>query len=172
MSTNQALVDNCYLLQKFPGKGGWTYAAIPEVLHNPNNPFGWVKVRGSIDAYELKQVKLMPMGNGRLFLPVKAAIRKNIAKQAGDEVHVILYADDSPPEIPEELVECFRQEAQKIYETFLGFSEGEQKAYVDWIYDAKTDETKVKRIVKMMDRLAGGLRLHDAEEKDSNLGIL
>jgi hypothetical protein len=74
------LVNGDYLLQKFPGKGGWTYAAIPEILQNKKNPFGWVKVKGSVDGYELKQYKLMPMGEGRLFLPVKAAIRKKIKK--------------------------------------------------------------------------------------------
>jgi hypothetical protein len=40
------LVENKYLLQKIPGKGGWTYAAIPEVLKSKNTPFGWVKVKG------------------------------------------------------------------------------------------------------------------------------
>lgn len=27
------LVDKDYLLQKFEGKGGWTYAEIPEILY-------------------------------------------------------------------------------------------------------------------------------------------
>ena len=45
------LVNGKYLLEKFPGKGGWTFAAIPEVLQNKNNPFCWVKVKGSIDDY-------------------------------------------------------------------------------------------------------------------------
>ena len=70
------LVDNEYILQKFPGKGGWTYAAIPEVLQNKNNPFGWAKVNGTIDGFELKHYKLMPMGNSQLFLPVKSELRK------------------------------------------------------------------------------------------------
>ena len=60
------LVNNHYLLEKYPGKGGWTYAAIPEIKQNKNAPFGWVKVKGSIDDFELKQYKLMPMGNGKI----------------------------------------------------------------------------------------------------------
>ena len=67
MDANRPLVDSLYLLKKFPGKGGWTYAEIPEVLQDKDNPFGWVKVSGNIDGYELKQYKLMPMGNGKLF---------------------------------------------------------------------------------------------------------
>ena len=34
----QPLVDKEYLLEKFPGKGGWTYAMIPEVLQDPHAP--------------------------------------------------------------------------------------------------------------------------------------
>lgn len=153
MDANIPLVNRDFLLQKFPGKGGWTYAAIPEVLQNKNNPFGWVKVKGSINGYELKQYKLMPMGNGKLFLPVKAAIRKSINKQAGDYVRIVLYVDESPLEVPEEIVDCFRNEAHTIYKNFQELSEGKRKAYLDWIYSAKTDKTKAGRIIKMMDRL-------------------
>lgn len=30
----ESLVDKEYLLEKFPGKGGWTYALIPEILQD------------------------------------------------------------------------------------------------------------------------------------------
>jgi len=161
MNQEKLLVNNTYLLQKFPGKGGWVYAAIPEVLQNKNNPFGWVKVKGSIDDYEFKQYKLMPMGNGQLFLPVKAAIRKKIGKQEGDFVHITLYADDSALEMPEEILDCFDNEPKPTLDTFLSFTEGEQKAYLDWIYEAKTADKKAERILKMMERLKQGLRFYD-----------
>ncbi len=119
------LINKEYQLKKFPGKGGWTYAEIPEVPQDKNSPFGWVKVRGSIDGYELKFYKLMPMGNGKLFLPVKAAIRKIIGKQAGDFVSIKLYKDETHITIPDEIVECFKNEPPIAYENFLNFSEGE-----------------------------------------------
>ena len=158
------LVDKEYLLQKFPGKGGWTYAEIPEILQNKANPFGWVTVKGSIDGYELNRYKLMPMGNGQLFLPVKAAIRKAIGKEAGDTVRVILYADHSALEIPAEILACFEMEPPKVLETFRSFTEGEQKAYLDWIEAAKQEETKVDRIATMLRRVGQGLRLSDSLE--------
>lgn len=166
MSEDKPLLDRKYLLEKFPGKGGWTYAAIPEILQNKKAPFGWVRVKGSIDGYELKQYKLMPMGNGKLFLPVKAAIRKKIGKEAGDFVHVILFSDESNLEIPNEIIECFQDEPKKTYETFLSFTEGEQKAYLDWIYDAKTEATKAERILKMMNKLHKKLKYYDKEISD------
>ncbi|MFT5385711.1 MAG: hypothetical protein ACI81W_003120, partial [Saprospiraceae bacterium] len=142
----------------------WTFAEIPEILQNKKAPFGWVCVKGFIDDYELKQYKLMPMGNGQLFLPVKAAVRKIIGKQEGDYVKVTLYADDSPLEIPEEIIDCFANEAKKTYETFLSFTAGEQKTYLDWVYAAKTVETKAQRIASMMERLQKKMRFGEQEE--------
>lgn len=34
MTKEKPLLDRKYLLEKFPGKGGWTYTAIPEVIQN------------------------------------------------------------------------------------------------------------------------------------------
>lgn len=155
------LIEGNFLLQKFPGKGGWTYAALPGIRQEKENPFGWVKVKGSIDHYELNQYKLMPMGRGKLFLPVKAALRKEIKKESGDYVKVVLYRDYTSLEIPVEIEECFRQEDPDLRKVFMQFSEGERKRYLDWIYVARKEETKAQRILKMMDKLSKGLRFHE-----------
>ena len=101
----------------------------------------------------------MPMGNGELFLPVKAAIRKAIGKKEGDWVNIILYPDDSPTEIPEELLICLTDEPA-VHKIFLSYTSGEQKAFIDWIYAAKREETKVKRIAAMLKKVAIGERYH------------
>jgi hypothetical protein len=155
------LVNRECLLKKFPGKGGWTYAEVPEIAPDPTNPFGWVQVRGSIDGYALSHCKLMPMGRGRLFLPVRAEIRKAIGKRAGDSVWVTLYRDTSEAPIPDEILSCFANEPPLVAETFAGFTPGERKSYLDWICQAKTEETRANRIARMMERLERGLRLHD-----------
>ena len=133
------LVTKKYLLEKFPGKGGWTFARIPEIVQNKNNPFGWVKVKGMIDDYEISQYKLMPMGNGSLFLPVNARIRKIIGKEAGDHIMVTLYADNDPVSIPQELLACLKDEPV-AYHNFFRFTEGQQKEYIDWIYATKKSQ--------------------------------
>ncbi len=152
MKSNPPLVNNTYLLQKFPGKGGWTYASIPEVLQDKTAPFGWVKVRGTIDDYEFKHFKLMPMGDGTLFFPVRAEIRKKIKKEVGDEVHIILYQDLSLLEIPQELLICLKDEPL-AHTRFLALSEGKQKEIIDWISQAKKEETKVERIASCIEKL-------------------
>ena len=149
------LVNKEYLLEKFSGKGGWTFAVIPEILQDKKAPFGWVTVRGSIDDYELKNYRLMPMGNGKLFLPLKAAVRKKIKKEAGDYVKVILYKDDSDIEIPNELKLCLKDEPQ-AYEGFMNLTKGAQKTYIDWIYSAKKEQTKADRIAIMINKIIKG----------------
>jgi hypothetical protein len=81
MQNDQALVRKNYLLEKFSGKGGWTFAQIPEIPPDPHAHFGWVRVKGSIDGFRIQGYHLMPMGNERLFLPVKVGIRKKSRKK-------------------------------------------------------------------------------------------
>lgn len=127
------LVKKNSVLKKFNGKGGWTYTELNEVKPNKNNPFGWVQVCGCIDDVEIKQYKLMPLGNGKLFLPVKAAIRKQIKKEAGDKVYIELYLDESTLEIPIQFIECLKDEPI-AYRFFLGLKEIEQQKWVKYIY--------------------------------------
>ncbi len=95
----------------------------------------------------------MPSGNGTLLLAVKAEIRKKIKKQAGDYVHIILYPDNEPLEIPEEFLLCLRDDIEAL-EFFNTLSEEDCYQYLKWIYSAKTDEIKVDRIAKTLTRLS------------------
>lgn len=159
------LIDKKYLLEKFPGKGGWTFARIPDIPQDRKAYFGWVKVRGTIDGYEIRKYHLMPMGDGKLFLPVKAEIRKQIKKNEGDYVHVVLYPDNEPLEIPEEFLLCLQEEA-KALKFFKSLTESEQKFYIQWIYSAKKEETKINRLAKSINRLVKGLKMYDKEEQE------
>jgi len=147
-----------------PYKGGWTYTFIPEIPPDKHSPFGFMKVKGSIDGYELKNFHLLPSvkGDDRLFLTVKAEIRKIIKKQAGDYVHIILYPDNDPLEVPEELLLCLQEDAEAL-RLFNSLRESEQQNYVKWIYSAKTDKTKVDRIAKTLDRLAKKQKYYDKD---------
>lgn len=146
------LVDKEYLLQKYPGKGGWTFAAIPEITQDKHAWFGWVKVRGTIDDYSIENYHLMPMGNGSLFLPVKAEIRKKIGKNEGDWVHITLYSQDLPPVLPEDFLLCLNDEPQAMV-AFSNLPASEQKKITDWIYSVKNDELKVERIAQTIENL-------------------
>ncbi len=148
----KALVSKKYKLQKFPGKGGWTFAAIPEIAQNRKNPFGWVRVKGFIDDVFINKYHLMPMGNGQLFLPVKAAIRKQIKKKEGDWITVQLFADNDPVEIPDELLQCLQDEPAALKQ-FNKLTDGEKVAAVKQVYGVKKTETRTDRIVQLIGSL-------------------
>jgi hypothetical protein len=164
-SKEKPLVNKKYLLEKYPGKGGWTFARIPEIAQDRKAHFGWVKVKGSIDGFEISKYNLMPMGNGNLFLPVKAEIRKKIKKQEGDLVHVILYADNEPLELPEEMLLCLKEEPAAL-KFFRDLTESEQKNYIQWVYSAKKEQTKINRMAKTINRLLKKKKFHDQEMKE------
>lgn len=159
-------VNQQYLLEKFHGKGGWTYAQIPEIRPDKHAHFGWVRVRGRIDSVEIKGYHLMPMGNGNLFLPVKAAIRKQIKKQAGDWVHIILYADNLPTEIPEDFLCCLQDEPE-LFQNFMDFSDAERRAYLVWIDAAKTEQMKADRMASAIQKIQKKLKFQDAKKQHS-----
>jgi Domain of unknown function (DUF1905)/Bacteriocin-protection, YdeI or OmpD-Associated len=158
------LVNKQYKLHKFPGKGGWTYAEIPEIPQDKKAPFGWVKVKGSIDDHTFSDYRLMPMGNGNLFLPVKAAVRKKLRKGEGDYVQVILFKDESELEIPTDLLSCLVDEPV-AYERFFLLQQNVQREFIQWIGSAKKQETIAQRIVTVINMVKKGQKLSEKEKK-------
>ncbi|WP_172916831.1 YdeI/OmpD-associated family protein [Capnocytophaga canis] len=147
------LTDKIYRIEKFEGKGGWTFVRLPEIKPNKNAPFGWVRVFGTIDGHSIEKYNLQSMGNGNLFLPLNAQIRKKIKKQVGDNVHIVLYEDNVPSEIANELRMCLQDE-KYLLETFLSYSETKRKKLIDWIYQSKNEDEKANRIVEIINRIS------------------
>ena len=73
-------------LQRGDSPGAWTCVVMDDVAELFGTR-GLVKIRGAIDG-EPFDGALMAQGDGTHRLPVRAALRKAIGKQAGDTVRV------------------------------------------------------------------------------------
>lgn len=159
------IINGLFLVEKRTAESGfkysnWTYVVINDFPLVKRTDAATIRVRGFIDSYEFKQYNLLPMKDNAMLLPIKASIRKKIGKKEGDYVQVILYTDDSPIEIPDDILACLL-DSPKAYQYFLTLSDSNQKYYIDWIEESKKMETKVERLLKTIERLENGLKFYD-----------
>jgi len=136
-------------------KTGWTYIEISarqaEQL-NPGSRVGY-RVKGKLDQYAIKQVALLPMGEGTFIMPLNATMRKAIGKKEGDKITVTLSVDEREIALSPDLLRCLEDEPalMKVFKSLPG---SHQKYYSRWIESAKTAPTKAKRIALALDSFA------------------
>ncbi len=152
-------------LEKFEGKGGWTFARLKGIRIEKKTGLSWHRVKGSIDSHVFPTYNLFPFANGEMLFAVKKEIRKKIGKEAGDTVHIILYHDNEPLHIPGEFLECLRDEP-KAYKYFFAFTEGKKKQYIEWIYDAKREDTRIARMAAAIERISQNKPLQDQKKPE------
>ncbi|SEJ22214.1 protein of unknown function [Arthrobacter sp. yr096] len=94
---------------------------------------------------------------GKYMVGVSSANRELTGAAAGDTIEVDLEVDTQPRiiEVPEDLAAALDEEpqAKAFYET-LNYSS--QRRYVEPIGDAKTEETRARRIAKVVSDLKAG----------------
>ena len=128
------------------------------VLENvPKKRNSTVRVRGRIDAYEIRDFHIWAMKKGT-FMAVKADIRKIIKKEAGDTVELELFLDEAPMVVQNDFFDCLKEEPA-LAKRFEKLPKGQQRKITDWIFSVKVDDDVVARIGKVMDALADGSNL-------------
>ncbi|WP_259014075.1 YdeI/OmpD-associated family protein [Emticicia fluvialis] len=145
-------------IHKFDKQGektGWTYILIPahiahEIKPDTRTSF---RVKGKLDQHLIKQVALLPMGEGDFIIPINAGIRKGIRKGEGAMIDVDIELDESEFVLSPDLMDCLEDEP-KAMEKFHALPPSHQKYYSKWIEEAKTVETRTKRITQAVAGLA------------------
>jgi len=136
-------------------KTGWTYIEIPEELAlklKPGNRKGF-RVKGKLDDHKIAQASLLPMGGGSFILPVNGTMRKGIGKKHGAMVKVLLEEDKKPFAFNKDFLDCLADEpaADAFFKTLAG---SVQRYFSKWIDEAKTDQTRTRRIAQAISALS------------------
>jgi hypothetical protein len=145
-------------LLKFDRQGektGWTYIEIPaEIVQRlkPGNKKTF-RVKGKLDNYSIKQIALLPMGEGNFIMPLNAAMRKGFHKRKGEKLNVQLEVDERPLLPPKDLMDCLADEPHAL-KFFQQLAKSHQNYFTKWIQSAKTEPTKAKRIAQSITALS------------------
>jgi Domain of unknown function (DUF1905)/Bacteriocin-protection, YdeI or OmpD-Associated len=144
---------------KIEGKEAGVVAAITPPVDVPEmfGTRGRVPVRGTINGFPFRS-SLMPCG-GPHRMPVNKALRHGAGAKPGDMVEVVLERDDEirnvepPAQLKKELTKS--KTAQERWEK-LAFTH--KKEMANCILEAKQEETKKRRLAKVMDVLKSGAK--------------
>lgn len=145
-------------IEKFGEKGdktGWTYIRIPAKIAVKIHPEGRksFRVKGWLDEVQVSALTVLPMGGGEFILPLKAELRKALRKQKGDKLRVRLEEDRTPLKINEELMLCLQDEPAAL-DFFNSLTPSHQRYFSNWINEAKTNETRTRRVASCVNALA------------------
>ena len=148
------------ILEKFEKQGeksGWTYLLIPAVKASAISKIKTIfRVKGFIDDFPIKQIAILPMGEGDFILPVNQEMRKAIGKAKGATVTLLVQYDPRPIKPEGDFLECLAEfPAAKTF--FLSLTQGHKNYFTKWLSTAKTEHTKSNRIALAIDALSRGM---------------
>ncbi|MFI5452843.1 YdeI/OmpD-associated family protein [Pedobacter sp. UC225_61] len=146
-------------IEKFDAMGektGWSYVFVPQAIADqikPNEKRSF-RVKGTLDNVEVSGIGLLPMGEGDFIIALKTSLRKQLKKEAGAVVELKLSFDaDFKIEMPDDLEICFADE-EALLQQFLSMPKSHQNYFINWLNTAKTETTRTKRIVMIVNAMA------------------
>lgn len=136
-------------------KSGWTYVFIPQAIANQIKPDcrKSFRVKGRLDVVAIEGMSLVPMGEGNFIMALNGELRKKLKKQLGAVLEMQLEEDTTfKIEMPDDLELCLADEPH-LLRNFLKQPKSHQNWYINWLNTAKTEATRTKRIVKIVNAM-------------------
>lgn len=142
-----SFITTIHKFEKQGEKTGWTYIEIPadiaqKIKTGNKKSF---RVKGKLDNYKIAGISLLPMGGGAFVMALNATMRKGIGKKHGAMLKVELQEDTKEFEFNKDFIACLKDEPSAM-EFFQSLAGSHQRYFSKWIDNAKTMETKTKRI--------------------------
>lgn len=154
-----SFIAEIFKFEKKGDKTGWSYVEIPASLAEQLKPGcrSWFRVKGHIDGHPFAGMALVPMGEGDYILPVNGGMRRILRKQEGDVLQLSLEEDtDFKIEIPEDLEVCLLDE-ERLHRAFMDLPKSHRNYFINHINQAKTMETRARRIAQTVEAMDLGL---------------
>ena len=140
------------------GSGG----AFVEIPFDVEQAFGKkrVKIKATIDGQPYRGT-LVRMGGSAHILIVLKEIREKIGKTFGDEIEIVLEEDTEPRAVvlPEDVSRALENDPAAAA-FFQKLSYTHQRQYLQWIEEAKREQTRQERIGRMIELLRQGKKDH------------
>ncbi|PCJ82494.1 MAG: hypothetical protein COA49_00040 [Bacteroidetes bacterium] len=146
-------------LKRPDGIGTWHYIDTPIQVEKEFDTKGKVRICGNINTIPFHST-LIPRGNGEHYIVLDKIIREKAKIEVGDQMKIEIWQDHSERKVT--VPSDFKTALSKKKSTLLffkGLAYSHQKAYIDWVNDAKKEETRKNRIVKSILKLADKKKL-------------
>jgi hypothetical protein len=136
--------------------GGGAFVEFPYDVREEFGTAGRVKVKATFDGQPYRG-SLARMGGPRHILGVLKDIRKAIGKGPGDKVRVVLELDteERTVEVPPELAKALAKNPS-VKAAFDKLSYTHRKEHARSVAEAKAQETKERRVQRVLEALKGG----------------
>lgn len=156
MAKKTGMIRFTAVLEKMPGRFGWTYVDFPRDVRTLFGRGGSVRVKGTVNGVPMDRA-LMPTGRGVHVLVLGQELRKKANVKAGDEARFEVWLNPRPDEIPlpEELRETF-EFLPDFKQGWERISPGMRRSICIWLNSAKTTPTRVRRIAELLRRFETG----------------
>ena len=156
MARKNATIRFTAVLERMPGRFGWTYVDFPKDVRTLYGKGGTVRIKGTVNGVPMDRA-LMPTGRGVHVIVLGVDLRKKAKVKAGEEARFEVWLNPRPDEIelPEELSETldFLPEFKAGWERMRP---GMKRSILIWINQGKTVPTRAKRVAELLRRFETG----------------
>ncbi|MEN5234081.1 DUF1905 domain-containing protein [Sphingobacterium faecium] len=149
----ELLKNKKLILNHVPDHGAWTYNIIIPGSKDIRGKWGSIKVSGTIDGYEFKNMNLAPRKGLDMYMSVNGSIRKAINKNGGDTVIVTMYKDsDNKLTDEDDIIACFRD--AEVLTKFKALEEEERTIIITDILSQADESSQEKKILLEIKKLS------------------
>lgn len=124
---------------------------VPKEISEAFAKRGYVPVAGTLNGHQIRAT-LVPKGGGEHRLYLNGEMRKRAGVDVGARVVLNLEIDTQPREIevPTDLENALKRK-KGAFKAFAALTPSKRKEILVWVLDAKTPETRKRRIEKAVD---------------------